>query len=258
MSATEEIGRRIAEVRRMVAAVRDPEIDETAQELDFIVDVTVSGGDVTISVRLPTYWCPVNFAWLIAQDMRASVLALPWVTGYKFLLVDHFAEAEINRGVNQNLDFEAVFQNQASGELELLKRAFAVKAMLIRQGRLIAALKSAGLPDPTICALTVATMDSRSSDATMGSLWSAVLEKRREAGLAIDANEPAICSRAGMAVTDLNAHLREIGRVANNAAASGEMCRMLVAARRAGEVGRRQSPTAEFARNTGPDKDYTK
>ena len=36
---------------------------------------------VSIGFRLPTYWCAANFAFLMADDMRREVAALPWVTG---------------------------------------------------------------------------------------------------------------------------------------------------------------------------------
>lgn len=228
---------RSEQVRTVIAAVRDPEIDETAGELDFVVDVSVAGGEVAVSVRLPSYWCPANFAWLMAEDMRKAVLALPWVTGFRLKLVDHFAEAEVSRGVSEGLSFEAVFPTHASGDLDALKRDFAVKAMLMRQGPLIAALRKAGIGDAAIREATVATMQRLTKDATLVRLWDAVMEKRREAGIADDAAQPAICDATGAPIADLDAHRREIRRTGNNAAASGEMCRMLVAARRIGAPG---------------------
>lgn len=224
---------RIAEVQRVISAVRDPEIDETAGELDFVVGVEVNEGDVAVSIRLPSYWCPANFAWLMAQDMRKAVLSLPWATGFRLELVDHFAEAQISRGISQGLAFEAVFPTHAVGDLTALQRDFATKAMLMRQAPLIAAIGKSGMDDTAICAAKIRAFDLL-DDASIAPLWAAVMEKRREAGIAHDAAQPAVCDAAGSAVADLNAHLREIRRVSTSAAASGEMCRMLVAGRRIG------------------------
>lgn len=225
---------RTAEVRAVLATIRDPEIDETVAELDFILDVIVEGGEVEVKLRLPTYWCPVNFVWMMAWDMREAVRALPWVADCRLTLVDHFAETEVTRGLNAGQSFEAVFPQQARGGLGGLKRDFAAKSMLMRQGRLIAALRKAGMDGAAICAARLGDLEQMAGDAALRPLHVAVLEKRREAGLACSATEPAICDATGGAVSDLDAHLREIRRTGTNAAANGEMCRMLVATRRAG------------------------
>ncbi|MGC4026260.1 MAG: iron-sulfur cluster assembly protein [Mesorhizobium sp.] len=224
---------RVAQVQSVISAVRDPEIDETAGELDFVVGVEVAEGDVAVSIRLPSYWCPANFAWLMAQDMRKAVLSLPWATGFQLELVDHFADAQISRGVSEGLAFEAVFPAHAVGDLSQLKRDFATKAMLMRQAPLIAALRKTGMSDTVICAATIRTLDQLDNIAIV-ELGAALMQKRREAGIPHDTSQPAICDAEGAAITDLNAHMREIRRVSTSAAASGEMCRMLVAGRRIG------------------------
>jgi len=228
------VAERIAEVQSVIAAVRDPEIDETAAELDFVVGVEVVEGDVEVSIRLPSYWCPANFAWLMGQDMREAVLSLPWATGFRLELVDHFADAQISRGISDGLAFETVFPTHAVGDMSLLKRDFALKAMLMRQAPLIAALRKTGMSDAAICSATVRMFDRLREDFSLAPLWDAVAEKRREAGVPSDLDRPAICDGSGGAIADLGAHLREIRRISTSAAASGEMCRMLVAGRRIG------------------------
>ncbi len=223
---------RLAELRDIIAAVRDPEIDETVAELDFILDIALTGGEVTVAMRLPTFWCPANFVWLMAEDMRDRVLALPWVTGFELRLVDHFAEAEIGRGITEGKSFETVFPKLAAGGPGGLRRDFAAKGMLMRQGKLIAALRRSGLGDDAICATTIADMAHLAADPTLNPLWQAVQDRRQEAALPLSADAPAICDTTGAAITDLALHLREIRRTGTNAAANGEMCRMLVAARR--------------------------
>ena len=68
-----EAAAREAEVRAAIAQVRDPEIDETVAALNFIVAVRVDGGDVAVTLRLPTFWCPANFVFLLGGDIRHSV-----------------------------------------------------------------------------------------------------------------------------------------------------------------------------------------
>jgi len=228
---------RVRQVRAAAAKVRDPEIDETAAELDFVVDVQVSGGAVAVSVRLPTYWCPVNFAWIMAEAMREAVLALPWVTGFELRLVDHFADAQVSAGITAGKSFESVFPDHASGDLTALKRDFALKAMLMRQAPLIAALRACGLDERAILSATVVDMKALATRAPVAEVWVALLEKRREAGLPADEAAPAICDAQGAPVSDLTLHTREIRRVATSAASSGEMCRLLVASRRMGPAG---------------------
>ena len=72
---------RAEQVNACLATVMDPELDESVTELGFITEVVLQGeGEVRIGFRLPTYWCATNFAYLMADDMRRAVQALPWVT----------------------------------------------------------------------------------------------------------------------------------------------------------------------------------
>ncbi|MFT3987921.1 iron-sulfur cluster assembly protein [Aestuariivirga sp.] len=231
-----ELQQREREVRGAIAAVRDPEIDEAVADLDFVVGVKVAAGDVTVSLRLPTFWCPVNFVYLMAEEMRAAVMNLPWVSAFHLNLMDHFASAEINAGVNGSRAFDAAFPRHASGTLDTLRRDFAVKGMLMRQGRLVNALRRQGLQDPTFASATIGELEQIAATHRIEDLFSDYIEKRREAGLPVLAKEPGICDTKGAAVSDLAVHMREIRRVSTNAAANGEMCRMLVAARRQGVV----------------------
>ena len=76
-----------AQVQACLAAVMDPELDESVTELGFITEVELGGeGEVRIGFRLPTYWCAANFAFLMADDMRRAVQALPWTTSVQVQL----------------------------------------------------------------------------------------------------------------------------------------------------------------------------
>ena len=224
---------RKAEVREAVAHVRDPEIDETVTALQFVVGVEVEGGTVTLSVRLPTFWCPANFVYLMGEDMREAVLALPWVGAFHFRLVDHFAEREISQGITTRARFESVFPDESGDGLSDVRTRFAVKNLMVRQKPLIMALRVEGYSDDAI--LSIRILDLEGGKGQIATLWAACRELRTLAGLADALSDPVICDAKGRAVSDLGAHLREIRKIATNAAANGEMCRMLVAARR--EIG---------------------
>ncbi len=64
---------------------------------------------VRVDFRLPTYWCAANFAFLMADDMRIAVAALPWVRKVTVGLGEHMYADEINRGVAAGLSFQATF-----------------------------------------------------------------------------------------------------------------------------------------------------
>ena len=80
-----------ARVLNALAGVRDPELDESLTELGFVGEVRIDGDAVTVSLRLPTYFCAPNFAFLMVDDARAAVLALDGVGDVRIVLEDHFA-----------------------------------------------------------------------------------------------------------------------------------------------------------------------
>ena len=57
------------EVLKALDAVRDPELDEPVTSLGFVSSCTVSAyGDVEVRLRLPTYFCAPNFAFLMVAE----------------------------------------------------------------------------------------------------------------------------------------------------------------------------------------------
>ena len=59
-------------------AVRDPELDEPITTLGFVSTCVVSAaGDVVVRLRLPTYFCAPNFAFLMVADAYDVVSAVP-------------------------------------------------------------------------------------------------------------------------------------------------------------------------------------
>ncbi|HEU0027180.1 MAG TPA: iron-sulfur cluster assembly protein [Ktedonobacterales bacterium] len=141
-----------------IGEVLDPELDRPLDDLGFVNAVEVHGGEVIVRLRLPTYWCAPNFAYMMVADLRDRISATPGVERVTVLLEDHFAGEEISAGVSQGQPFSAVFPGDADGELEELRRTFAVKAFLVRQEQILRALQRAGLSAERITRLTLADL----------------------------------------------------------------------------------------------------
>ena len=61
-----------------LATVRDPELDEPITTLGFVASCTVSPeGQAQVRLRLPTYFCAPNFAFLMVADAYDAVARCP-------------------------------------------------------------------------------------------------------------------------------------------------------------------------------------
>jgi metal-sulfur cluster biosynthetic enzyme len=128
----------VEEVWHQLARVTDPELDESLPDLGFIQSVEVdSENDVRVTFKLPTYWCAANFAFLMARDIRDRIEELGWVRRATVELVDHFCGSEINRGIAKRYSFKMAFPDEATGDLEDLRRLFQAKAFARRQAYLL-------------------------------------------------------------------------------------------------------------------------
>ncbi|MBV9455226.1 MAG: iron-sulfur cluster assembly protein, partial [Rubrobacter sp.] len=67
------------EVLGALSGVRDPELDEPITDLNFVSELKVNGGAVNLRLKLPTYFCAPNFAYLMVADARAAALSVPGV-----------------------------------------------------------------------------------------------------------------------------------------------------------------------------------
>src|ERR1700680_1865617 len=88
-------------IYQAIADVLDPELDESLVKLGFIDRVEVDGLDVSITFKLPTYFCAPNFAYLMAADLRKRAGSIPGVRSVRVILLDHCAQDEVTDGVNQ-------------------------------------------------------------------------------------------------------------------------------------------------------------
>ena len=218
------------QVQACLSMVMDPELDESVTELGFITEVVLLGeGEVHISFRLPTYFCAANFAFLMADDMRLAVQALPWVTRVRVTLGEHMYAEAINKGVDEGSGFQAAFGAESEGNLDALRRTFELKAFQRRQAALLQYLIDAGHEPATFMLLDTAALPGLALDALGNLLVVRYLERRAVAG----GGQEAFVDTAGrvVSVDALPAHLRDIRRIAINAEFNGALCRGLQAER---------------------------
>ena len=145
-----------ARVLAALQAVRDPELDEPITSLGFVASCTISGdGDAQVRLRLPTYFCAPNFAFLMVADAYDAVSATPGVRRTEVVLEDHFAADAINGGVAARSGFARSFDGEAAGELHELRADFLRKALLAGTDVLCRSLASAGAAPDELAAMTM-------------------------------------------------------------------------------------------------------
>jgi metal-sulfur cluster biosynthetic enzyme len=227
MTAVAEAVDRVTAVNDALAAVLDPELDRPITELGFVRAVSVGAdGSVEARLRLPTYFCAPNFAWLMVKDARRALATLPWSGECTVVLEDHFASEEINRGVDCGKSFAEAFPGLARAD-----RMEELRATFLRKGHLAA---QAGLGKRLLArGWTLRQL----ADAVLGDLperLTVTLRRRRALlGLATDAAAPLFVDGEGHAVpaVGLERHLLH-GRTAGvGIGANTEFCEGLLATR---------------------------
>jgi len=215
-----------AAVRDALGAVRDPELDEAITDLDFVSFIRVDGGAVEVRLRLPTYFCAPNFAWLMVADAHRAVGVVPGVDHVDVQLEEHVTADEINTGVARNAGFDGSFPGLADGGLDDLRAVFRRKAFLARQHRLLAGLRADGVDGAELCAQQVGTLPPGPETAVY-------LQRREELGLPVDADAPLVVHTDGSPVppADLEDHLARIRTVAVSIEGNTGFCRGLLETR---------------------------
>jgi metal-sulfur cluster biosynthetic enzyme len=139
-----------------LATVRDPELDEPITSLGFVAACTLAAdGTAEIRLRLPTYFCAPNFAYLMVADAFDAVAALPEVRAAVVVLEDHFAAEAINGGVAAQTGFAQSFDGEAVGELHELRAAFLRKAVLAGTDQVCAGLRARGADPQQLSSVTL-------------------------------------------------------------------------------------------------------
>ena len=144
-----------------LATVRDPELDEPVTTLGFVSSCAVSAdGQTQVRLRLPTYFCAPNFAFLMVADAYDAVAAVPGVTAAEVILDDHFASDAINAGVAARAGFVGSFDGEAVDELDELRATFLRKAVLAGTDLVCRPLAAAGRTPAELAALTLGSVPS--------------------------------------------------------------------------------------------------
>jgi metal-sulfur cluster biosynthetic enzyme len=174
-------GAPVVEAPRVLAAldsVRDPELDEPITALGFVSSCTVTpDGDAQVRLRLPTYFCAPNFAFLMVADAYDVVSALPGVRNAEVVLEDHFASDAINGGVAARAGFAESFDGEAVGELHELRADFLRKAVMAGTDQVCRPLLAAGTDPARLPSLTLGEVPTSRA-------LQRLRERRAELGLA--------------------------------------------------------------------------
>jgi metal-sulfur cluster biosynthetic enzyme len=205
-----------------LAGVRDPELDEPITSLGFVSTCTLSAdGEAEIRLRLPTYFCAPNFAYLMVADAYDAVTALAGVRSARILLEDHFAAEAINDGVAAQAGFAQSFDGEAVGELHELRAAFLRKAVLAGTDQVCRDLRASGIDGERLRALTLAEVPPSAA-------LDRLVQRRAELGLPAGPGEPLLIDPAtGAAVSaeDVPLHLRRARVTRISIEANGSICR---------------------------------
>ena len=243
-SLPESIDRRA--VLEQLDRVLDPELDESILQLGFVRSIHANRKLLTVTLRLPTYWCAPNFSYLMVADVRRRLLTVENVCQVQIRLEDHFASEEIERAVNANKSFEEAFPAEASENLDQLRVLFLRKGYLKRQEALLRSLRDAGLSSAQIAPLLLSNLQfdettcwlARQPDrsVTLGcaSLARRYLQRRAEIGIDMAHDSPLMVNLLGqrVAATDLEQYFIYARTVRVSLDANGSLCCALLAAQR--------------------------
>jgi metal-sulfur cluster biosynthetic enzyme len=145
-----------AAVLAALDTVRDPELDEPVTSLGFVASCTVSDDGVAdVHLRLPTYFCAPNFAFLMVADAYEAVSAVAGVRRAVIVLDDHFASDAINGGIAARAGFVESFDGLAEAELDTLRVDFIRKAVLAGTDRVCRPLLAAGRTTDELATMTL-------------------------------------------------------------------------------------------------------
>ena len=202
--------------------VRDPELDEPITSLGFVAACTVSAdGDAQVRLRLPTYFCAPNFAFLMVADASDAVSGLPGVHRTEVVLEDHFASDAINGGVAARAGFAQSFDGEAVGELHQLRADFLRKAVMAGTDQVTRPLLADGAEPQALLGMTLGAMPPSAA-------LQRLRERRAELGLPAGDDAPLLIDPAtGAAVAGdaIPLHLRRARTTRVSIEANSGICR---------------------------------
>jgi metal-sulfur cluster biosynthetic enzyme len=217
-----------ARVHEALDQVRDPELDEPVTTLGFVASCEASDdGVASVHLRLPTYFCAPNFAFLMVADAYDAVSEVPGVSRAVVVLDDHFASDVINEGVAARAGFAASFGDLAEGGLETVRADFLRKAVLAGTDRVCRPLMAGGATTEQLVGMTL-------GDVPASDDLDRLRARRREVGLPAGDDSPLlvdVTTGAGVATDDLRLHLGRARLTRVNIEANGSVCRGMLRSR---------------------------
>jgi hypothetical protein len=172
-------------------------------------------------LRLPTYFCAPNFAFLMVADAYDAVSGMPGVRRCEVVLEDHFASDAINGGVAARAGFARSFDGEAVGELDQLRADFLRKAVMAGTDQVCRPLLAAGTDPAALLAMTLGELPpSRALDR--------LRQRRAELGLPAGDDAPLLIDPAtGAVVTTalVPLHLRRARSTRVSIEANSGICR---------------------------------
>jgi metal-sulfur cluster biosynthetic enzyme len=215
-------------ITEALSAVRDPELDEPITDLGFVKEIRIDdGGQVTVTLWLPTYYCAPNFAYIMAVDAKSAVGAVDGVSKVAIRLIDHHASGEINDGLAAGKDFDECFPGETVGEgLAEVRLRFDRKAFIARQQELYRQLTDRGLTPPEILGLTLADLPDTAEARRY-------LDRRARVGHDLSPAAPFLVDLDGKPITEenLDRHLIFARTVSVSIEGNASFCRGLLATR---------------------------
>lgn len=211
----------VAGVWEALGTVMDPELDEPITDLEFVESYAVSDdGVATVVLRLPTFFCAPNFAFLMVADAYDAVMEVDGVRHAVVTLQENQTADAINKGVAAQSGFVKAFEGEATAELDELRTEFLSKAAIAGQDRVAQPLVDDGAyPDQ----LAVMTLGEVPPSVDLDRLR----DRRRKLGLPAGDDAPLLMHSDGSRVTTeqvplhlRRARLRRVGIEAN-----GHICR---------------------------------
>jgi metal-sulfur cluster biosynthetic enzyme len=211
-----------------LSTVRDPELDEPVTALGFVASCDVSaGGRAEVHLRLPTYFCAPNFAFLMVADAYDAVSTVDGVAHVDVVLDEHFASDAINEGVAARAGFARTFAGEALGELDDLRRDFLRKAVMAGTDLVCRPLLAAGMSPADLAGLTIAA-------APPTPALDRLRLRRAELGLPAADGDPLVVdpvTGAAVSVDGLPLHLRRARTTRTSLDANTGICRGMLKVR---------------------------
>jgi metal-sulfur cluster biosynthetic enzyme len=205
-----------------LGTVRDPELDEPITDLGFVTSCHLAAdGTARVRLRLPTYFCAPNFAFLMVADAYDAVSATEGVRRADVVLEDHFASDAINAGVAARAGFVGSFDGEAIGELDDLRADFLRKAVMAGTDVVCRPLVQAGTDPASLAQLRLGEVPaSPALDRLRRRRSELGLPVGDDAWLLIDPVTGGPVAEAGVPL-----HLRRARTTRVSLEANGSMCR---------------------------------